>query len=75
MNNLLDDFSKEIECIFGNEKYSVRDNGAVMRFPKEGGRKRQLDNIWTFGKVDEKTGKTTIWFTQRLKQLFTTRIE
>lgn len=56
MNNLLNDFSKEIECIFENEKYSVRDNGAVMRFPKEGGRKRQLDNIWTFGKVDAKTG-------------------
>lgn len=56
MNNLINDFSKEIECFYEDEQYSVRDNGAVMRLSKEGGRNRQLDNIWTFGKVDNKTG-------------------
>lgn len=43
-------FSVEKECIFGEEKYSVRDNGAVLRHPKENGRNRSVDNIWTFGK-------------------------
>ncbi len=31
MNNLIDDYSKEIECSYENELYSVRDNRKYMR--------------------------------------------
>lgn len=41
----------EKECEFRGEKYSVRNNGAILRHPKEG-RRRKLDSEWTFGRKD-----------------------
>ena len=54
----LNDFNREIECIYDEEKYSVRDNGAVLRHPREGKRTRirPTDNQWTLGKLNQKTG-------------------
>ena len=52
----IDDFKHEIECIYKDEKYSVRDNGAVFRYPRDGKRPRKYDNFWTFGKPNSKTG-------------------
>jgi hypothetical protein len=52
----LRDFKQECECIYKNERYSVRDNGAVFRYPQEGKRPRPSDNMWTFGKLNNKTG-------------------
>lgn len=49
-------FEQEFECFYKDEKYSVRDNGAVLRFTLEGKRPRPTDNQWTFGKPNEKTG-------------------
>jgi hypothetical protein len=49
-------FAKECECIYKEERYSVRDNGAVLRHPLEGKRPRPTDNNWTFGKLNNKTG-------------------
>ena len=46
----INDFLQEKECIYKNEKYSVRDNGAIMRHPKNENKPRPLDNNWTFGK-------------------------
>lgn len=46
----LDDFAREIECVFEGERYSVRDNGAVFRHQPAGKRARPTDNQWTFGK-------------------------
>ena len=46
----LNDFQKEVECIYESERYSVRDNGAVLRHGRAGKRKRALDDQWTFGK-------------------------
>jgi hypothetical protein len=43
-------------CVYKGERYSVRDNGAVLRYPLEGGRPRPTDNSWTFGKLNTKTG-------------------
>lgn len=52
-----DDFYNEVkECTYKGEVYSVRDNGAVMRHSREGMRLRKLDNIWTFGNNDIRTG-------------------
>lgn len=49
MRDLLIEFNEVKECIYKDEHYSVRDNGAVMRHPREGVRKRKLDNVWSFG--------------------------
>ncbi len=50
----IEDFKEEKICIYKNETYSARDNGAVLRHSKENSRKRQIDGIWTFGKLDDK---------------------
>jgi len=56
MNDLLNNFTKEVTCLYKNETYSVRDNGSVMRHSREGKRKRQLDEVWTFGNRDVSNG-------------------
>lgn len=45
----LDDYSREVKCIFKQETYLVRDNGAILRLPKLSNKKRTKDNVWTFG--------------------------
>jgi hypothetical protein len=50
------DFCQEKECIYKDERYSVRDNGAVLRYPRDNSRPRPTDNSWTFGKPNSKTG-------------------
>ncbi len=50
------DFNREIYCVYKEERYSVRDNGAVLRFSREGKRPRPTDNQWTFGKINYITG-------------------
>lgn len=49
-------FTIEKECDYKGEHYSARDNGAILRHSKPGKRVRPLDNKWTFGKVNPKTG-------------------
>lgn len=49
-------YEKELQCVYKNETYTVRDNGAVFRHPKTKSRVRSYDNKWTFGKLDTKTG-------------------
>ena len=43
-------------CTYKGETYHVRDNGAILRIAKVGGRKRPLDNQWTYGNVDFNQG-------------------
>ncbi len=52
----VDDFKQKKECIYKDERYSVRDNGAVFRHPHDGKRPRKYDNFWTFGKANDKHG-------------------
>ncbi len=52
----INDFNKIVDCIYKDEKYSVRDNGAVLRHPPQGKFSRPTDNKWTFGKLNNKTG-------------------
>ncbi len=50
-------FEKECNCIYKDEQYSVRDNGAVLRHSLDTNkRKRPIDNKWTFGKLNIRTG-------------------
>ncbi len=46
----IDDFTREVECIYKDERYAVRDNGAVFRYPRDRRRPRKYDNFWTFGR-------------------------
>ena len=50
----IDDFHEEKICTYKNETYSVRDNGAVLRHSGNSERKRKIDDIWTFGTLDDK---------------------
>jgi hypothetical protein len=50
------EFNREIDCVYKDERYAVRDNGAVLRHPRDGKRPRRTDNVWTFGKPNDKTG-------------------
>ena len=52
----VNDFKQEVECIYKDEKYSVRDNVAIFRHPRDGKRPRKYDNFWTFGKANDKHG-------------------
>lgn len=52
----LNEFALEKKCKYKDRIYSVRDNGSVYRYQKDGSRQAPLDNKWTFGKKDEKTG-------------------
>lgn len=44
-----DNFEREVECTYKNERYTVRDNGSVMRHARENKPLRKYDNQWTFG--------------------------
>lgn len=52
----VNDFHEERTCTYKNEEYFVRDNGAVLRKARPNQRIRKLDDKWTFGKLNEKTG-------------------
>ncbi len=52
----VDDYNEVKECIYKDEHYSVRDNGAVMRHQREGKQKRKLDEVWSFGTAKAKNG-------------------
>lgn len=56
LEKMLNTYTVTKDCIYKVEHYSVRDNGAIMRHPREGKRIRKNDNVWTFGTKDEKTG-------------------
>lgn len=49
-------FNKETTCIYKGEFYSVRDNGSILRHPKENHRKRKYDDEWTFGTTINEKG-------------------
>lgn len=49
MTTNIEDFQRQADCVYKNEHYSVRDNGAVFRHPRQGKQLRKHDNHWTFG--------------------------
>ena len=52
----IDDYNEVRDCIYKDERYSARDNGAIMRHQREGLRKRKLDEGWSFGTLNIATG-------------------
>lgn len=53
---MINDYKEIKECVYKEERYSVRDNGAIMRHLREGKKPRIDDGIWTFGKKNETNG-------------------
>lgn len=52
----INDFNLEVECVYKNERYLARDNGAVCRLVRKNKKLRPNDNLWSFGKLNEKNG-------------------
>ena len=46
---LLATYTEERECDYKDRHYRVRDNGSVLRLPKDPEKPRKGDNEWTFG--------------------------
>lgn len=53
---MINDYKEVKECVYKDEHYSVRDNGAVMRHLREGKKVRRDDGIWTFGLKNPQNG-------------------
>ena len=53
---MINDYKEVKECVYKDEHYSVRDNGAIFRHKREGKRLRLDDERWTFGFKNSKTG-------------------
>ena len=49
-------FENEADVVFKDERYRVRDNGAVFRCARPDGRRRKLDEVWTFGTLNRHSG-------------------
>ncbi|MUT27050.1 MULTISPECIES: HNH endonuclease signature motif containing protein [Mesorhizobium] len=56
ISELLLVFEMEVEVAFKDERFRVRDNGGVFRCARPGGRRRQLDEVWTFGSLNRHSG-------------------
>ena len=56
VNELINNYTEEKVITYKGERYSVRDNGAIKRHALMPEMPRPLDEIWTFGKKDNKTG-------------------
>ena len=52
----INDFHEERFCTYKDEEYLVRDNGSVLRKSRPNQRVRKMDDEWTFGKLNNKTG-------------------
>ena len=68
-NPNINDFNEEKSCEYKDRQYLVRDNGAILRLPKEGGRPSKWDNVWTFGTKDKRTGYMTLSGVIRIHQV------
>lgn len=52
----IEDYSNVKDCIYKDEQYSVRDNGAIMRHKRKDKAKRKYDEVWAFGIPNPHTG-------------------
>lgn len=53
---ILNQYTEVRECEYKDRRYRARDNGAICRLPKEGGRPSKLDNVWSFGTKNPDNG-------------------
>ena len=67
----IDDYNEVKDCIYKDEHYSVRDNGAVLRHKRDGKPKRPLDEKWTFGTLNAANGYL-LFGTERVHRIVAT---
>ena len=65
----VNDYREEKSCICKDEEYLVRDNGAVLRKSRPNKKARKLDDEWTFGKLNSKTGYLEITSSVRVHRI------
>ena len=71
-NDLLNKFDREIRCEYRGRNYLVRDNGSILRLPRDGQRPSKYDNVWTFGTKDPRTGYMLLTGNIRVHQVVCT---
>lgn len=71
-DNLLEVFDREMRCEYKGRVYCVRDNGSVMRLPKDGGRTTPADYVWTFGSKNPENGYMIFTGNVRVHQIVCT---
>lgn len=52
----IDQYGSEKELFYGGERYIVRDNGAVYRKYASSRRRSRIDEKWTFGRREQRSG-------------------
>lgn len=67
----IDVFDAIRDCVYKDEHYSVRDNGAILRHSREDKRRRKLDNIWTWGIPNDNNGYMT-WGSEKVHRIVAT---
>jgi hypothetical protein len=60
VNEILNIYQIVKICEYRGEVYHVRDNGAIYRCRRPDKRKRPLDEKWTFGNQNKRTGYMNI---------------
>ena len=55
-DNAISLITGERECNYKGRQYKAREDGAILRLPKEGSKPSKWDNVWTFGRMDPNTG-------------------
>ena len=56
METSINNYTREVVCVYNGRRYYVRDNGEVYRQCQDDGKSRKWDEEWTFGKFDPNTG-------------------
>lgn len=54
--DLINVYDCEKQCEYKGRRFAARDNGAIMRYPRDGYEPNFNDNKWTFGTKNESTG-------------------
>jgi len=54
--DLINVYDCEKQCEYKGRKFAARNNGAIMRYPKDGYEPNFNDNKWTFGTKNDSTG-------------------
>lgn len=66
------DFTEEKVCEYKGRRYYVRDNGAIMRIPKDACKPSKWDNVWTYGTKNPETGYMILTGNIRVHQVVCT---
>ena len=67
-----ENYERTVECTYKGRRYLVRDNGAILRIPKEGQKPGKWDNVWTLGEPNKYDGYRLLASAIRVHQVVCT---